>query len=169
MKYSKFIIGAVAIVALALTAAAFTRGHHRGHGGFGDHDMTMNDGERGSFRGDNQLATTTDANGNHIISDEAVASMAERAFQRQDQNRDNDLTLEEYSYKPSRWFNAVTPTAAQTDAIKKRFAETDADKNNLVSKLEFMTAEHTRYLAADTDKDGKISAWEFHSLTRPFS
>ena len=95
--------------------------------------------------------------------------MAERAFQRQDQNRDNDLTLEEYSYKPNRWFNAVTPTAAQTDAIKKRFAETDADKNNLVSKLEFMTAEHTRYLAADTDKDGKISAWEFHSLTRPFS
>lgn len=171
MKYSKFLIGAVAVVALALTAAAFTRGHHRGHGGFDDHDMTMNDDGRGGggFRGDDRLATTLDANGNHVISDETVASMADRAFQRQDQNRDDALTLDEYTFKPSRWFNSVTPTTAQIDSIKKRFAETDTDKSNLVSKLEFMTAEHARYLAADADKDGKISAWEFHSITRPFS
>ena len=174
MKYSKFIIGAVAVVAMALTAAAFTRGHHHDQGGYGDRDMSMNDDDRGGrggkgFRDGNQLATTIDANGNHIVSDEVMARMAARAFRRQDQNRDDALTQDEYIYKPSRWFNTGTTTDTQNDAVKKRFAETDLDKNNLVSKLEFMTAERARYMAADTDKDGKISAWEFHSMTRPFS
>lgn len=170
MKYSRVIIGAVALLAVGLTAAAFSRGHHRGHGGFDDQGMMMNDGERGGRHGgDNQIATTFDANGNRIISDDMMAGIAARAFARQDQNRDETLTVDEYTFKPTRWFNSTAPITAQTDALKKRFAEIDADMNSIVSKLEFMTAEHARYQAADADKDGKISAWEFHSMTRPFS
>lgn len=53
--------------------------------------------------------------------------------------------------------------AAMQERMKARFAEADADKNNVVTKVEFMNAAKTRFQTADLDKDGKVTPWEFRS------
>ena len=53
--------------------------------------------------------------------------------------------------------------AMMQEHMKARFAEADADKNNVVTKLEFMNAAKARFVTADADKDGKVTPWEFRS------
>lgn len=57
--------------------------------------------------------------------------------------------------------------AQMQERMKARFAEMDADKNGVVTKVEFMNAAKARFQASDADKDGKVTPWEYRSQMWP--
>jgi EF hand len=131
-----------------------THADRGGHGGHGKH---------GKGRGMRMI----DANADGVVGEDEAAAMADGMFMRLDQDRDGNLTETEYSTQPrgrGGWFNRSSDEADAVAKVRKeKFATLDADKNSSLSKAEFFADTKARLAAADTDKDGKISPWEFRA------
>ncbi len=122
-------------------------------------------GHRGRHGG--RMMQMIDTNGDGAVGEDEAAAMADHVFSRLDGNDDGSLSEAEFTAGPKRhrgWFNW---SQAETDAVQKirreKFASLDADKNSNLSKSEFFVEAKSRLAAADTDKDGKISPWEFRA------
>jgi opacity protein-like surface antigen len=108
-----------------------------------------------------------DSNNDGVIGEDEAASIAEHMFNRMDANADGVVTETEYTTLPhahfwSNWLNSAE-VAAVEKVRKEKFASLDADKNASMSKPEFFADAKARLAAADTDKDGKVTPWEFRS------
>jgi hypothetical protein len=108
-----------------------------------------------------------DANNDGVISEDEAASLAERFYMRMDRDRDGKVTEAEFTAFPRAkrgWFNW---SQAETDAVMKvrkdRFAALDANKDTTLDKTEFFADAKAKLTAADTDKDGKVTPWEFRA------
>jgi Ca2+-binding EF-hand superfamily protein len=109
-----------------------------------------------------------DANADGAIGDDEAAAMADHAFNRMDDDRDGKVTEAEFAQGPrgkrGGWFNW---SQAETDAVMKvrkdKFASLDANKDASLDKTEFFADAKARLTAADTDKDGKVTPWEFRA------
>jgi hypothetical protein len=124
----------------------------RGHGGH-------HDGQRGKGRHMMML----DANSDGVIGDDEAASLAERVFNRMDRDNNGEISEAEFTTVRQRggwwrWFGVQDE--AISDAMKVKFAAIDTDRNASVNKAEFLADAKTRYMAADADKDGKVTPWE---------
>jgi EF hand len=109
-----------------------------------------------------------DANADGAIGDDEAAAMADHVFNRMDDDRDGKVTEAEFAQGPrgkrGGWFNW---SQAETDAVMKvrkdKFASLDANKDASLDKTEFFADAKARLTAADTDKDGKVTPWEFRA------
>jgi hypothetical protein len=104
-----------------------------------------------------------DADHDGFISAEEAASAADQVFTAMDSDDDGSITIEEYMSVRMGSGEGRNPErqAARQAAKEARFAEMDTDKNSSVSKAEFMDGGKAHLDAADTDKDGKVTPWEF--------
>jgi EF hand len=132
-------------------------GRHGGH-----HDGKGRGGKGGHMR-------MIDANGDGVIGEDEAASLADRAFMRHDKDRDGKLTEAEFIAGPGGkrggWFNWNSEEKAAVEKVRKdKFATLDANKDASVDKAEFFTEAKAKLAAADTDKDGKVSPWEFRAM-----
>jgi hypothetical protein len=125
-------------------------GRHGGHGKHGGRGMQM-----------------IDANGDGVVGDDEAAGLAERGFNRFDRDGDGNITETEFTTPPRRgwhaWFGA-----AESEAVirvrKEKFAALDTNKNLGVNKVEFLAEAKAQLAAADADKDGKVTPWEFRAI-----
>ena len=158
------------LVALALTAVLFASAAPAQQPGFGagggmygagmnaGGGMMMNGPGRGRF-------PMIDVDQNGVVSAEEAASAAEEVFAAMDTDDDAALTMEEYMavrMGPQNGWNKTRQDAREREKAG-RFAEMDLDKNNAVSQAEFMASAKARFAAADGDKDGTVSPWEWRS------
>jgi EF hand len=127
-------------------------GRHEGHGGrHGGKGMRI-----------------IDANNDGVIGADEAAALADGAFMRMDQDRDGKVTETEFTQGPrgkrGGWFNW---SQAETDAVMKvrkdRFTALDANKDASLDKTEFFADAQAKLAAADADKDGKVTPWEFRA------
>lgn len=150
-------ISAMLVAMTATSVAAQTYGAWYG-GGMGPGMM-----------GGSGRAALIDQNADGRISDDEAASAAEEAFVAMDADDDQVLTKDEYfSVQMKRGFGwNVERQAAMQERREKRFAELDSDKNNSVSRIEFMNAAKENHDAADLDGDGDVSPWEYRQRAWP--
>jgi EF hand len=124
--------------------------HHGKRGHHGKHGMRM-----------------IDANNDGQIGEDEAASMAEFAFARMDNNRDGKVTEAEFAEGPRGrrgWFNWNSDEAAAVQKIRTdKFAALDVNKDKSLDKPEFFAEAKAKLAAADTDKDGKVTPWEFRA------
>ena len=132
----------------------------------GDCGEGRHGGERGGRRGRHRMLIDVNADG--IINDDEAASLADGIFMRLDQNRDGALTATEFTTPQGHhggWFN--WGDSAEAAAVLKvrtdKFTALDTDKNAFVNKAEFFIDAKAKLAAADTDKDGKVTPWEFRA------
>jgi hypothetical protein len=107
--------------------------------------------------------TAIDENEDGIITAEEAASAVDQVFTAMDADDDGALTKEEYlavRMGPGEGWNPERQAARQA-AKEARFGEMDNDKNGSVSKAEFIDGGKAHFEAADADKDGKVTPWEF--------
>ena len=133
----------------AVEEMAGPSGHHKGghRKGRGHHKMHI-----------------VDVNADGVIGDDEAAALAEQHFMRLDRDRDGQISEAEFTTPPHGrgWFNwGGEETAAVVKVRKDKFAVLDADKNGNITKVEFFADAKLRLASADTDKDGKVSPWEF--------
>lgn len=152
------------LIALTLTAAllaGIAEAQQFGMGagpGWGRGGMMMNGPGRGRF-------PIIDADENGVVSAEEAASAAEEVFAAMDADDNAELTMEEYMtvrMGPQDGWNKARQ-AAREEAKTARFGEMDSDKNKSVSQAEFIAGAKARFEAADGDKDGKVTPWEWRS------
>jgi Ca2+-binding EF-hand superfamily protein len=129
--------------------------HHGGRGG--------KHGNRHGGRGMQMI----DANNDGIIGEDEAAALADHAFQRMDNDGDGKVTEAEFVAGPHGkrgWFDW---NSAETAAVQKvrsdKFATLDVNKDKSLDKVEFFADAKAKLAAADTDKDGKVSPWEFRA------
>jgi Ca2+-binding EF-hand superfamily protein len=134
-------------------------GHHMGpgYGGFGMHGPGGGSGYGGS--------AMIDADGNGEVSSNEAAAHFDAVFGMMDGNDDGKLTLEEFStvFYGRGPHMARHPGDVQEWRERKeaRFKEIDANGDGNVTEEEFLTFMKKRYEESDRDKDGKVSVWEF--------
>jgi EF hand len=133
-------------------------GHHRG-------------GRHGEGRGGRHGMPVIDINMDGVIGDEEAAMLADHAFSRMDQDRNDALSEAEFTTPPQGghrgWFSwGQEEVAAVTDVRKTKFVVLDADKNGAVSRAEFFADAKAKLAAADADKDGKVTPWEFRAMSK---
>jgi hypothetical protein len=137
------------------------RKHRRGHQG--EHGMR---GERGGRHGMGGMRIV-DANADGVIGADEAASLAEFAFARLDDNRDSTLTEAEFIGGPRGmrgWFGGNSEERAAVEKVRKdNFAKLDVNKDTKLDKTEFFADAQAKLAAADTDKDGKVTPWEFRA------
>jgi hypothetical protein len=130
-----------------------------GHGPHGRHSVEGKHGGRGMHM--------IDANGDGVIGDDEAAGLAEHRFNRLDRDRDGNITETEFTSPPRRgwhaWFGSAESEAVMK-VRKEKFAALDTNKNLGVDKAEFLAEAKAKLAAADTDKDGKVTPWEFRAL-----
>jgi EF hand len=123
------------------------RGGHKGHGGKG---MRM-----------------IDANNDGVIGADEASALADREYMRLDKDRDGKVTEAEFVVGPRgkrAWFNWSSDEAAAVEKVRKdKFAALDANKDTGLDKTEFFADAKAKLAAADTDKDGKVTPWEFRA------
>jgi EF hand len=134
----------------------------------GDGNGRHHGGDRDGGRGHHGGMRMIDLNGDGIISEDEAANLVDAAFQHMDADGDGTLTEAEFTAGPrghhGGWFNwSTAESAAVTKVRKDKFTAMDTDKNASISKAEFFADAKTRLAAADTDKDGKVTVWEFRS------
>jgi EF hand len=141
-------------------------GDHGGRHHGGKHGGRHGEGRGGKHRGMMMI----DANADGVIGEDEAAAMAQGMFARHDQNRDNALSLEEFTSHGGRghgkgWFNwgNAEDQAAVVKSRTERFEALDVNKDKSVSIDEFFAEAKTKLAAADTDKDGKVTPWEFRA------
>jgi hypothetical protein len=100
-----------------------------------------------------------------IVSNTEAATHFEEAFMAMDGDDDGTLTLEEFS---SVFFGQGPHMAWRGDGVQQwqerkeaRFKEMDANKDNTVTREEFIAYGKNRFEESDRDKDGKVTVWEF--------
>jgi EF hand len=130
--------------------------------GFGDHG-----GRHGGHRGGHHMQRMIDTNNDGVIGEDEAASLADGAFNHMDQDQSGTLSEAEYSAGPRGhrgWFSwNSAETAAVLKVRKDKFVSLDTDKNATLSKAEFFAGAKSQLAAADTNKDGKVSPWEFRA------
>jgi EF-hand domain pair/EF hand len=108
-----------------------------------------------------------DANGDGVIGDDEAAALADGAFMHMDQDRDGKVSEAEFVSGPGGrkgWFNwSSDETAAVQKVRTDKFVAIDANKDKSLDKAEFFADAKSKLAAADTDKDGKVSPWEFRA------
>ncbi len=134
-------------------------GRHGGkHGGGEGHH-----GKHGGGRGMHMI----DVNNDGVIGEDEAASMADHAFMRMDDDRDGKVTEAEFLQGPGRhrgWFNWNSDEKAAVEKVRAdKFATLDANKDKSLDKPEFFAEAKSKLAAADTDKDGKVTPWEFRA------
>ncbi len=124
---------------------------------------------RGKHRGGRQMLIDVNADG--VINDDEAAVLADHAFNRMDQNADASLNETEFTTMRGGkghgggWFNwgNSDEAAAVLKVRKDKFVVLDTDKNAGISRIEFFADAKAKLAAADTDRDGKVSPWEFRA------
>lgn len=150
-------------LALALTstllASAVEAQPFAGRGmGWSGGGMMMNNPGRGRF-------PIIDTDDNGVISAEEAASAAEEVFAAMDADDNGELTMEEYMtvrMGPQDGWNKARQEAREKQKAE-RFGTLDADKNQTVSQAEFIAGAKAHFAAADADKDGSVTPWEWRS------
>jgi Ca2+-binding EF-hand superfamily protein len=109
-----------------------------------------------------------DLNGDGMIDADELAALRSRVFNSMDRDLDGNLTENEFV---ELWLDEVAPTddprrADLRRARQQRFAEMDVDGDGTVSKQSYIEIGTERLMAADTDKDGKLSPAEFAAENR---
>jgi EF hand len=122
----------------------------------------------GKHRGGKHGMRMIDANNDGIIGEDEAATLADHAFMRFDDNGDGKLTEAEFISgrhgKRGGWFNWNGDEKAAVEKVQKdKFASLDANKDASVDKAEFFADAKAQLAAADTDKDGKVTPWEFRA------
>lgn len=152
------------LIALALTTAllaSVAEAQQFGMGagpGWNRGGMMMNGPGRGRF-------PIIDADENGVVSAEEAASAAEDVFAAMDADDNAEITMEEYMtvrMGPQDGWNKARQ-AAREEEKTARFGVMDTDKNKAVSQAEFIAGAKARFEAADGDKDGKVTPWEWRS------
>ena len=102
-----------------------------------------------------------------MIGEDEAAALADGVFMRMDQDRDGKVSEAEFSTGPrghKGWFNWNSDeTAAVQKVCTDRFAALDVNKDKSLDKAEFFVDAKARLAAADGDKDGKVTPWEFRA------
>jgi len=148
----------VTVMLLAGVAEAQQFGYGSGPGWGRGNMMMGNMPGRGRF-------PIVDADDNGVVSAEEAASAAEEVFAAMDADDNAELTMEEYMavrMGPQDGWNKDRQ-AAREKQKSDRFGTMDADKNDSVSQAEFIANAKARFDAADGDKDGKVTPWEWRS------
>jgi hypothetical protein len=108
-----------------------------------------------------------DANNDGVIGEDEAAALADQAFMRMDQDRDGKVTETEFTSGPRGhrgWFNWNSDEAAAVQKVRTdKFAALDVNKDKSLDKTEFFADAKAKLAAADTDKDGKVTPWEFRA------
>ncbi len=109
-----------------------------------------------------------DANNDGVIGEDEAAALADHAFMRMDDDRDGKVTEAEFISGPKGkrggWFNWNSDEKAAVEKVRKdKFAILDTNKDASLDKAEFFADAKAKLAAADTDKDGKVSPWEFRA------
>ncbi|MHA7970378.1 EF-hand domain-containing protein [Rhizobium sp. CAU 1783] len=157
LKLKTFATLSLAAALVAGIAEAQSYGFGAGPG-WGRGGMMMNGPGRGRF-------PIIDADENGVISAEEAASAAEEVFAAMDSDDNAELTKDEYMavrMGPQEGWNK-TRQAAREKEKGDRFGVMDTDKNDSVSQAEFIANAKARFEAADGDKDGKVTPWEWRS------
>jgi Ca2+-binding EF-hand superfamily protein len=124
--------------------------HHGGKHHGGKHGMQM-----------------IDTNADGVIGEDEAAGLADHAFMRMDENADGKVSEAEFIAGPRHhrgWFNwSGDETAAVEKMRKDKFASLDVNKDTNLDKPEFFAEAKAKLVAADLDKDGKVTPWEFRA------
>jgi Ca2+-binding EF-hand superfamily protein len=113
---------------------------------------------------------TVDTDSNGIISADEAAARVEEAFSLMDLDANGALTLVEFMSVHMGFGPAYGPYAEERQKQKEaRFREMDPGKTGSVSKEAFLKYGQKQFAAADTDKDGKVTPWEFRARAHMWS
>lgn len=134
-------------------------GWHMGRGMGRNRNGEM--GQRGFMR---RFAIVDDNSDDRIGADEAAA-WRESVFAAMDADDDNELTQDEYMAVRMGDGEGRNPERQKLRQQQKqaRFTPMDADKSGKVSKVEWMASGKAEFEAADSDKDGIVTPWEFRA------
>ena len=125
-------------------------GKHGGHEGRGGKGMRI-----------------IDANSDGVIGEDEAAALADGVFMRMDQDRDGKVSEAEFLAGPrghKGWFDWNSDESAAVQKIRTdAFAALDVNKDKSMDKAEFFVDAKARLAAADADKDGKVTPWEFRA------
>ena len=122
----------------------------------------------GMGRGGTMRFLTIDQNGDGLINDDEAAANAEAVFTAMDADDSGDIT--EAEFMSVRMGPGERRNKARQEAMQKRkadrFPEMDTDQDKLVTLAEFLSAAQKRFAAADENKDGAVTPWEFRANRR---
>ncbi len=108
-----------------------------------------------------------DANNDGVIGEDEAAALAEHAFMHMDQDRDGKVSEVEFRAGPGGhkgWFNWNSDETAALQKVRtEKFVVLDVNKDKSLDKTEFFADAKAKLAAADTDKDGKVTPWEFRA------
>lgn len=106
-----------------------------------------------------------DANGDGTVSADEAAAVAEAMFDRLDADDDERISREEFLDLPDR---PMMPERMQAMQARReaRFKAMDRNNDGFVDHDEWVAFHRDRHQAADLDRDGKVSPWEFRSAMR---
>jgi len=110
-----------------------------------------------------QRFAIVDENNDEQIGADEAAAWRESVFAAMDTDDDNELTQEEYMAVR---MGSGGKRNAERQKMKQqqkqaRFTPMDEDKSGKVSKVEWMASGKAEFEAADADKDGSVTPWEF--------
>lgn len=128
------------------------------------------DQRRGRGYGATRRFGAIDGNHDGVVSAEEASANVEAVFAAMDGDNDEQLTETEFmSVRMGRGRRRNKERQAANQGRKKaRFADMDIDSDAKLSKSEFFDAGRKRFAAADANKDGKVTPWEFRSSRRIF-
>lgn len=113
----------------------------------------------------NGLAGRLDTDADGVISADEAAAFAEREFDLLDTDDDGRLTREEFMVVIVG--GRVPPQMAELLARREtRMKAMDRNGDGVVDHAEFIAWHENRFDAADLDKNGKVSPWEFRAVMR---
>ena len=108
---------------------------------------------------------TFDKNDDGIVSAEEASDNAEEVFQSMDLNEDDRVTLHEFMDNRMGHRKALINKRqlARWKENETWFVKMDIDRDTNLSRPEFFAAARRHYLESDTNKDSKVTPWEFRA------